>query len=426
MDRPTIYAIDFGTSNSLLAAANPARVFDPIPLDDGARDPTILRSILFFPDATHVFYGSEALREHVARGMTGRLIRSIKKHLPSRAFVGTRIDERPMTLEDLIGAFLGELRRRADRHFGVEVDRVVLGRPARFSNDDAEDAFGQRRLERAARLAGFRDVDFCPEPVAAAGAFRGHLDQPRVVLVGDFGGGTSDFTVLRMRPDGYDTEDVLAVGGVAVAGDALDGSLMRHKVARHFGAEVTYRVPAGRNVMTMPKSLVDKLCSPADLSVLEERDAQAFLRDLQRWSVGPDDARVLDQLLILVDDAQGFSIFEAIEMAKCALSDSEHAEVVYTYPGIGVREPVTRVDLETGSRRETARIFEALDETLALAGVEATDVDLVFCTGGTAHVPHIARGLRERFGADKVQRLTTFHSVIGGLAERARARAAAS
>ena len=111
---PTVYAIDFGTTNSLCAAANEDEVFDPIPLDPRAPDPTILRSVFFFPDAKSVFYGAEALAEYAAHGMQGRFIRSVKKHLPSRAFVGTSIHDRPMNLEDLIGAFLGAMRRRAD------------------------------------------------------------------------------------------------------------------------------------------------------------------------------------------------------------------------------------------------------------------------------------------------------------------------
>src|SRR5690349_15929503 len=140
---PSIYAIDFGTTNSLLGAANSEHTHPPIALDPLAVDPTVLRSVLYFPDAEHCFYGARALREYVAAGGDGRLIRSIKKHLPSRSFIGTHIDERPMNLEDLIGAFLAEMRARANRHFGADVKRVVLGRPARFAVSDADDAHAQ-------------------------------------------------------------------------------------------------------------------------------------------------------------------------------------------------------------------------------------------------------------------------------------------
>ncbi|MCB9596341.1 MAG: Hsp70 family protein [Sandaracinaceae bacterium] len=418
---PTVYAIDFGTTNSLCAAANADRVFDPVPLDPRAKDPTILRSVFFFPDAKTVFYGAEALAEYAAHGMQGRLIRSVKKHLPSRAFVGTQIDERPMNLEDLIGAFLGAIRRRANEHFGADVRSVVLGRPALFSEVEDDDRFGEYRLERAARIAGFEQVRFCPEPIAAAADFRERLTERRLVLVGDFGGGTSDYTLMHLGPAPFDPSDVLAVGGVSVAGDRIDGALMRDHVAACFGAEVTYRVPMGRNLLTMPTMLRARLCSPADLSILQSREVMSFLKDVERWSLGPDDAKRMEQLFILIEDAQGFSLFEAIEQTKRRLSRHEAARIRFTYPGIEVDEAVTRHELEHSSANETAAILGALDATLERAGATPEDVEILCLTGGTARVPHIARALTERFGEDKLTRTRAFHSVIGGLARRAQA-----
>lgn len=420
---PTVYAIDFGTTNSLCAAANEDEVFDPIPLDVRAPDPTILRSVFFFPDAKTVFYGAEALHEYAAHGMQGRFIRSVKKHLPSRAFVGTNIHDRPMNLEDLIGAFLGAIRRRADAHFGAEVKRVVLGRPALFSDVGEDDRFAEYRLERAARIAGFEEIRFCPEPIAAAASFRERLTERRLVLVGDFGGGTSDYTLMYLGPEPFDPDDVLAIGGVSVAGDRLDGALMREHVASELGADVTYRVPMGRNLLTMPSMLRARLCSPADLTILASRDVMAFLADVERWSLGPDDTRRMEQLFVLIEDAQGFALFEAIEKAKRRLSKHEEARVRFTYPGIDIDVPVTRAELEADTAKETAAILDALDATLARAGAAPADVELVCLTGGTARVPHVARALADRFGAEKLTRTRAFHSVIGGLARRAQAMA---
>ncbi|MFK7989679.1 MAG: Hsp70 family protein [Sandaracinaceae bacterium] len=417
---PTRYAIDFGTTNSLLAGANADDVFGPIPLDPRAADPTVLRSLLFFPDGKRLFLGAEAIHEYGQAGMRGRLIRSIKKHLPSRAFVGTRIEERPMNLEDLIGAFLSEMRRRADRHFGCEVKKVLLGRPALFSQTQEDDRFAQYRLERAAKIAGFEEIAFCPEPIAAAADYRRRITEPKLIFVADFGGGTSDFTVLRLRPDGYAKEDVLAIGGVSVAGDAYDGALMRRHVAKHFGAEVTYRVPMGRNILTMPTSLTTRLCSPADLSMLTSREARAWLRDVQRWSLGDDDQARLEQLFTVIEDGLGFVLFEAIEEAKRALSREESTTVRFTYPTIDVSEPVSRPQFQTSTAAATETILNTLDDTLARAGVSPAELDLVCQTGGTARVPAIADALRERFGESRIRPMGAFHSVIGGLAERAR------
>ena len=426
--RPTHYAIDFGTSNSLLAAANASVVWPPIPLDPEAPDPTVLRSILYFPSADRCFYGQEAIRQYVEHGLFGRFLRSIKKHLPSRSFNGTFIHERPMSVEDLVGALLREMRVRADAHFGVQVTRVVLGRPARFTDDDLDDRFAEQRLERAAKKAGFEEVHFLPEPVAAAREFRAAEAQgrqtstgERTVLVGDFGGGTSDFTVFRIGERAFSSADVLAIGGVAVAGDALDASIMRHKVSRHFGAGVTYQVPLGSNVLSMPKTIVEQLCSPAHLSVLRRQDVVAFLRNVRSWSVGPEDKNKLDQLRILVDDALGFQLFEIIERAKRSLSQEDAAEVVFEYPGIEVQERITRDEFELGSERETDAILRALDDTVRSAGLSHADVDLVCCTGGTAKVPRIARAMRERFGEQRVRDFKSFHSVVEGLALHAQA-----
>jgi hypothetical chaperone protein len=417
--RPEIYAVDFGTSNSLLAAASADETCAPIPLDDEAGDPTVLRSLLFF-ERNEFSCGSRAVRDFVANGMQGRFIRSIKKYLPDRSFSGTQIGARVVTLEDLIGRLLREMREKANRHFGVEVDRVVMGRPAKFSLDPNDDRFAEERLGRAAQAAGFREVHFCPEPIAAAHDFRLSLDRPTTVLVADFGGGTSDYTIVRMDRDGFSPSDVLSLGGVSVAGDALDGSLMRSKIARHFGSEVTYRVPLGGNLLTMPRPIVEKLCSPADMTVLQHRDVLAFLRDVRAWSLGPGDRQKMDQLLTLVEDSLAFQVFDEIEQTKCALSDATGTEFFFDYPSMNVREWVTRDDFENGSSREVGAVLRSLDQTVKEAGLSFDQVDAVCCTGGTAKVPRIARAIEERFGRGKVRQLRSFHSVVQGLAERAR------
>jgi hypothetical chaperone protein len=417
---PTYYALDFGTSNSLLAAANESRTWAPVPLDPTANDPTILRSVLYFPNAKRCYYGDDALRKYAENGLEGRLLRSIKKHLPSRSFVGTYIDDRPMLVEDLVAAILREMRIRADTYFATEVTRVVLGRPARFSTEDRDDAFAEQRLLAAAKKAGFEEVHFVPEPVAAAREFGSHEGTDRIILVADFGGGTSDFTVMQVGPRRFSQSDVLAIGGVATAGDALDASIMRSKVSKHFGADVTYKVPMGSNVLRMPLTIVEQLCSPANLSILRRSDVADFLRNIRSWSVGGEDKEKLDQLQVLVDDALGFSIFEVIERAKRTLSNAEVAEIEFVYPSgepsIDVHDRVTTREFEDASQRDTDAILNCLDETLSSAGVKTSDVELVCCTGGTAKVPRIAREMRRRFGDDRVQDWKSFHSVVEGLA----------
>ncbi|EYF04730.1 Hsp70 family protein [Chondromyces apiculatus] len=421
---PSIYAIDFGTSNSLLAAASADATCPPIPLDDDASDPTILRSVLFFDSENRFSCGARAISDFVAHGMQGRLIRSTKKYLPDRSFSGTQVGTRTLTIEELIGRFLRTMRERADRHFGVTVDRVLLGRPARFAGGPNEDALAEERLTRAAKIAGFREVSFCPEPVAAAHDVHLEEDRPSRILIADFGGGTSDFTVVRMHGHTLDPSGVLALGGVSIAGDALDGSLMRHKISHHFGADVTYRVPLGANVLTMPRPIVEKLCSPADMTTLQHRDVLNFLRDVKAWSLGGADRQRMDNLLCLVEDALAFRVFEAIERTKRELSDKATTTFRFDYPTVELHEEVTRGEFEAGAARAIDTIVQSLDQTVAASGVSFADIDMVCCTGGTARVPRIAAALEERFGPGKMHNLRSFHSVVQGLAERARQLAA--
>lgn len=415
-----VYAIDFGTSNSLLAAGEPGKVHAPIPLDHTAEDPTILRSLLYFPSMKECFFGAQAIQEFKKNDLHGRLIRSIKRYLPMRTFVGTYIDERPMNLEDIIAVFLGHMRRRANEHFGKDVDSVVLGRPARFSLEDEDDQYAQYRLERAAKTAGFKHIEFVPEPLAAAFELRSRIKEPRIALVADFGGGTSDYTVIRLTDQKFRQSDVLAIGGVPLAGDALDGSIMRHQLLTYFGGDVEYQVPFGSNVLKMPRHLMEKLCSPADMSILRKRDVMEFFRSVKQWSLTDEDEEKMDRLFTVIEDNLGFDVFEQIEHAKRRLSDSETTDLTFEYPEIRIREKLKRKKFEEYSDEVTGKILGSLDQTLASAGVKPEQIDLVFCTGGTAKVPLLQRELIKRFGSEKIQERNHFHSIVAGLAERAR------
>jgi hypothetical chaperone protein len=418
-DKPTIFAIDFGTSNSLLAAARPGRVFEPAPLDPDAADPTVLRSALYFASLSEAAFGSAAWRALVANDFRGRLIRSIKRHLPSRSIVGTRIGERLVTLEQLVGVFLRVMRERACRHFDADVTRAVLGRPARFANDPADDALAQERLAKAAELAGFTSVSFCPEPVAAAYDFASDLDEPRTVLVADLGGGTSDYTLVRMQRSGFAPEDVLAVGGVSVAGDAIDGALVRAAVAPELGGRVHYKVPFGSNAMPFPLDLVELLCSPADLTLVDRAQVLKRLNDISNGAIERSECEKLAKFAAIVEDGVGFELYEAVETTKRRLSDEELVELRLDYPGAELEIPVERELLEQAAHAPIDRIARSLDETLAHGGVRHTDVDIVCLTGGTSRMPMVEQTLRERLPRAHLRRLKSFHSVVHGLARHA-------
>lgn len=418
--RPTVFAIDFGTSNSLLAAASRDELFPPAPLDDGAADPTVLRSALYFSSLEAGEFGSRAVKALALNGFQGRLIRSIKRHLPSRSFTATRIGGRHATLEDLIGAFLKAMRERAARHFDADVRRVVMGRPARFGSDPKDDQLAEERLGRAARIAGFEEVTFCAEPVAAAYDFADDLDVPRVVVVADLGGGTSDFTVVRMQRDGFEPKDVLAVGGVSVAGDAMDGALVRSLVAPHFGARARYRVPFGANDLDMPLALVELLSSPADLTVVDRAGSLRQLETIRAGLIDPATRPQLERFIALVEDGLGFPLYEAVEGAKRRLSDADSTVLSVEDPSIALHETATRAGLHQCTTKQVASIVGALDRTLLAAAVAPGDVDIICFTGGTSRVPSVTSAIEARLPRAAIRRLSSFHSVVLGLARRAR------
>ncbi|MBM4318311.1 MAG: Hsp70 family protein [Deltaproteobacteria bacterium] len=414
------YAIDFGTSNSLLAASDGKKVISAIPIDPLSYDSTVMRTLLYFPNQKKVFYGFEALKHYNESPGEGRLIRSIKKHLPFRSFVGTWIEDRPMNLEDLIGLFLGEMRRRGNAHFQQDVTRVVLGRPARFAEDDGDDLYAQSRLEIAAKKAGFTQVEFVPEPIAAACEFRSTLQSEKIVFVADFGGGTSDFTVMRMKPGPFQPSDVLAIGGVPRAGDALDGSIMRARLSSYFGADIKFQIPFSSNILRMPLHLVEKICSPADVSLLMKRDVMEFLKNIERWATQVEDKTKMQRLFTLVEDQLGFPLFEKIEQAKRELSTGDEGRVLFEYPTIQLNEGIKKAEFESYISSSVEAILKTLDDTLKRSGLQARQIDLVCCTGGTAKVPILKEAIEQRFGKEKLQEHRVFHSVVDGLAHRAR------
>ena len=425
--QPLVYAIDFGTTNSLIAAANRSGLERALPVDPAASDPTVFRSILHFDFEGKASFGARALERYRQLGMQGRLVRSLKRHLPSKSFVSTEVDGKSYRLEELIGGILRTLRERANAHFDCDVTRVLLGRPARFSETPSDDALAEARLTEAARLAGFSEISLCPEPLAAAYDFQEHLSEPKLVMIADLGGGTSDFSLIRMTRDGYRDEDVLGTGGVSVAGDALDGALMQHHIARHFGAEARYRAPFGKNELTMPLSLVHKLYSPVDMSLLSQREVLEFLRKVRDFSVTDPDRAAVDRLLVAAEDALGFHVYEAIELVKRELAeppseaqgDPGGATFDFDYPDVTITENVNAEQFEASTQRAVDAIVGSVQGLLDRAGVLPSEVDVLCCTGGTAKVHLIARRLRALFPNAELHSLSSFRAVVDGLARRA-------
>jgi hypothetical chaperone protein len=410
-------AIDFGTSNSLVGAFHQGKRVEALPLDMKASDPTLMRTLLYFPHPDLCHYGSEAIAQYIENDMEGRLFRSFKSHLPNKNYLGTVLDNRILTLENMVGVFLLELKKRAEKALGATVDRAVIGRPARYSMDPVADGFALHRMEKAAKLAGFKEVEFVPEPLAAAFDYRRNLTEEKLVLIGDFGGGTSDFTLIKLSDKAFKRDDVLAIDGCPLAGDALDSVFMSHRLNDFFGARSRYRLPMGSNIMTMPPAVTQRLNHPAHIVHLREKETYEFIKEVRKCSLTKADADALERLFLLIEDQQIFPFFEAIEKTKRNLSSNEQTDFEFDYPGLEIKENFTVKQFIDWSMNTKEKIFASLDSCLASANITPDQVDLVCLTGGTGQVPFIRQEFEKRFGKERLQTQSHFHSVLSGLVE---------
>src|SRR4051812_20914307 len=293
--------LDFGTSNSAIALPS-GKVLD---IDVANDEPRLFRSVLFFSDyGTGYLAGAEAIEEYLQRS-EGRFIQSIKGWLPSRSFTATQIRHKPFKLEDLVAILLRTLRELAESAAGVPLDEVTLGRPAVFSTDAESDALAERRLQRAAELAGFKRIRFLTEPIAAALAYEATLVADELVLVADFGAGTSDLTIMRLGPSRRGAADrrpdVIASGGVPIGGDRFDAEIMRHKLLPYFGHNSTYEVMGKR--MTVPMSILGRLLAWHEMSFIRERATQELI---DRMLYTSDKVPAIEALYDLVEENLGY------------------------------------------------------------------------------------------------------------------------
>jgi hypothetical chaperone protein len=311
------YGVDFGTTNSAISLWEGGQI-NVLPI--AANGKQSMRSVLFFPrDDRNYYAGDEAVRQYIESGMEGRLIQSIKSFLSDASFTGTVIRGRNYSIEDLVVMVLRGIKERADRITGDSVQRAVLGRPARFSDNGQNDALAQTRLLQAAENAGFREVHLQLEPIAAAYSYERTLEKSELVLVADFGGGTSDFALIMLGPDRKGrverASDVLGTLGVTIGGDNLDSEIMRHKLLCYFGSEIHYE--SANKMLPMPAHLMGLLCEWRMISSLKDTRYKEFISSLRRNADDPDAA---ERLYALIDEDLGFALFQKIENTKQALS----------------------------------------------------------------------------------------------------------
>lgn len=413
------YGIDFGTSNSLLSRVDDSGAHALVDVDPfHETDPKILRSIFYISDQLEWSFGSSAIENYTSQSGQGRLIRSIKKYLPDESFEGTMVGRKKMSIVEIIGRFLTHLRNGANLACGQDVDSVVMGRPAVFSISSVRDQLAETRLREACILAGFKNIEFCPEPLAAGLSVRGEDSQSgKVVAICDFGGGTSDFSVLRFQTS--ELYEVLAIGGVSLAGDAYDGLIMKNSISPLLGADISYKLPSGSNTLHLPKHIINKLCSAPDINFIGQTEAFELLQSIGNWALDADKKAKLENLVYIIEEKLGFKLFESIESTKVQLSSVTKAPFDFQHYDLQLCGSVEAKEFEAYSSDMSDKIISTLKETVKSSGLSFDDIDTVYCTGGTAHIPALRSSLKDLFGPEKIKKSHEFHSVISGLAQRA-------
>lgn len=239
-------------------------------------------------------------------------------------------------------------------------------------------------------------------------------------MVADLGGGTSDFTIVRMSAHGFEPGDVLGVGGVAVAGDAIDGSLVRSAAAPHFGSRSKYRVVMGNNDLEMPLALVELLASPAELTLVDRGRVREQLLSIRAGLSDISDRPKIDRFVALVEDGLGFSLYESVERCKRQLSDGVETQLEVEEPSIAISVPMTRHELNTAATPPVSAISNSLQKTLYDAAVDPRDVEILCFTGGTSRMPLVAQSLQQLVPNATATNTSSFHAVVQGLARKAR------
>ena len=415
-----LIGIDFGTTNSVVAVLAPDGSVQTRRFALGAAQFDVFRTVLCFTNelsggrrTIHQAAGPAAIEAYLDDPGGSRLIMSMKSYLAQRSFTQTNIYGRIFTLEKMIGIFLRDL-------LGGDYANasIVAGRPVRFAGEFADHEFGEARLRTGYAAAGFPEIDVALEPEAAGYRFTRTLTAPATVLVGDFGGGTSDFSLLRFTPADPAPVRFLGQAGIGIAGDSFDFRIIDNAVSPLLGK--------GSNFLIMGKEMpvpIEYFSGFARWHRLSLMRTPKMLRDIEEVARYSADPTLLRNRIKLIEDEAGYQLYQTVSAVKAALSKSETARLHFVHEDFVIDRIIARTDFEAWIAPDLARIAATVDQALAQAHLDVSQVDRVFLTGGTSFVPAVQKIFSDRFGATKLSAGGEFVSVAEGLALIGRDRA---
>ncbi len=411
--------IDFGTTNSVVAFAHDDGRVESRTWPSSAGPTATFRTALTFwregGGVRHVA-GPDAIARAEAPVGDQRFVQSLKTHLASRAFSDTRLYGARFTVEALVATFLRDL-------LGGELPRcaVVAGRPVVFAGATADEALAVTRLNAAYAAAEVASVELAFEPLGAAYWYARTLRRDETVLVADFGGGTSDFSLLRFSrgADGRLAVEPLAQAGVGIAGDSFDARIIEHAVSPRLGKGATYR--SFGKALPIPAYIHAAFAQWHQLSWLK---SGTILAELRKLAASSERGAELEDLVTIVEMDMGYALHRAVAGVKAELSRGERAALRFAGWGVAIEAEVTRAAFEEWIAPDLAAMDAAIGRALDGAGVAAAAVDAVFMTGGTSFVPAVRRLFERRFVPGRLHHGDAFQSVASGLALIAADRAA--
>jgi hypothetical chaperone protein len=419
MSSPPFCGLDFGTSNSTVACA----IHDRIELAPVEGDSKTLPSAVFFDFSDgSVSFGRAALACY-ADGVEGRLMRSLKSVLGGSLMdETTRIKSRVYTFKEIIGLIVARLKASADRTTGADVTSAVLGRPVHFVDDNpTADRAARDALEEIARAQGFSEVEFQYEPIAAALAYEQSVEREQYALIADIGGGTSDFSIVRVSPEGRAradrSQDVLANKGVHIGGTDIDRLLSLRAVMPLLGLNSERRGDFGAKILPVANGFFVDLATWHRINLLYTPKVAREMQNMLRHSLTPC---LIERLIAVVESRRGHSIALAVEAAKIALSTQTSAAIDLTDIEEDFVVEANRDILRAAIADRLGALARTLEETLAGAGLAGERIDAVFLTGGSTAIPAVRAVVTARTPQARIVEGDLFGAVGLGLGLDAR------
>ena len=408
--------IDFGTSNSAVGFFKNGSPY-LVGLED--KKQTIPSAIFYDTEKDAVLFGNEAISFYMG-GCEGRLLRSLKSILGSSLInESTEVGYKNIFFKDIIVSFIEHLKDRTESAVGHAVDSVVMGRPVWFvDSDEQADTLAQMHLEEITRKAGFRNVLFQYEPIAAALDYEQSVKKEELALIVDVGGGTSDFSVIRVSPDRRGKidrkQDILANTGVHIGGTDLDLKLSLEQVMPLFGYRTRTRsLFPGDAILDLPSSYYRELATWHKIVFLyNNRELQA-IKNVHYHAEKQD---LVDRLVRIIQKQEGHRLASDVEAAKIVLSESDAASLSLSYVEKGLRASISRKKFEFNIGKETEKIVFKIKECLKMAGVSSSKIHTLFMTGGSTAIPLIAQACRSAAPSARMVAGSRFGSVGIGLA----------